>query len=246
MQTRNVPSTGPRYWTAISIASVFGANLGDFVSHDLHLGHMRGLPALALIFAAILLGERRSKSASEAYYWLAIVMVRTAATNLADLATHDFKLAYGWVIAGLTVLLLAVLLFDRIAARDAMASARDGQSRGVLATNGGYWTAMLIAGTLGTALGDGLAGDMGLGVGPASVILGLGLAAVFSLHAQPAFTTRAFYWVTIVAVRTTGTTSGDVLAHSLGLELSTACTGLLFALTLSMWKTAPRAILDEA
>jgi uncharacterized membrane-anchored protein len=27
-----------------------------------------------------------------AYYWLAIIVFRTAATNLADLCTHDLKL----------------------------------------------------------------------------------------------------------------------------------------------------------
>lgn len=94
MHFRNVPSTGPRYWTGISTASVFGANFGDFVSRDLHMGHASGLPALALVLAAILVAERRSRTPSEAYYWLAIVVVRTAATNLADLATRDAQLSY--------------------------------------------------------------------------------------------------------------------------------------------------------
>jgi hypothetical protein len=43
MRSRDAPTLGARYWTAISLASVFGANWGDFGSHDLHLGHLLGL-----------------------------------------------------------------------------------------------------------------------------------------------------------------------------------------------------------
>jgi uncharacterized membrane-anchored protein len=237
MQPRNVPATGPRYWTAISIASVFGANLGDFVSHALHMGHIRGVLPLALVFAAILLTERRARSHSEIYYWLAIITLRTAATNLADFATHDLRLGFGWVAAGLAALLLLVLLLDRFAL-----PAADAPS-GLPPTNGLYWAAMLIAGTLGTALGDALSGDLGMGVGLASAMLGVVLATMFCLRAQPAFVTKGSYWFTIVIIRTTGTTVGDLLAHSLGLEPSTALSGILLAGTLLLWRDRPDAVL---
>ena len=240
MQPRNVPATGPRYWTAISIASVFGANLGDFVSHDLHLGHIRGVLPLALVFTVIFLTERRAKSRTEVYYWLAIITLRTAATNLADFATHDLRLGFGLVIAGLAALLLALLLFERF-----VTSAADAPN-GLPPPNGRYWAAMLIAGTLGTALGDALSDGLGLGVGLASALLGVVLLAVFCLRAQPAFVTKESYWLTIVAVRTAGTTVGDLLAHSLRLEPSTAVSGLLLAGTLLLWKERPAPVLRRA
>ena len=58
MQIRNLPRIDARYWVSITAASIFGANLGDFCSHVLGLGHVRGLPFLAVIFAAILIAER--------------------------------------------------------------------------------------------------------------------------------------------------------------------------------------------
>ncbi len=48
MRQRSVPPTTPRTWAALAAASVLGTNLGDLVSHTLHLGHLRGLPVLAL------------------------------------------------------------------------------------------------------------------------------------------------------------------------------------------------------
>ena len=57
MHVRNLPAITPRYWTAILVASMCGANTGDFLSHNLHLGHWRGLAPLAAVFLLIILGR---------------------------------------------------------------------------------------------------------------------------------------------------------------------------------------------
>ena len=103
-----------RYWTAILAASMCGANTGDFVSRILGLGHTRGLLPLGLIFLAILWVERRSRVTTEAYYWLAIIVLRTAATNLADLGTHDLKLGYFLCMGLLVALMVAMMLMDQV------------------------------------------------------------------------------------------------------------------------------------
>jgi uncharacterized membrane-anchored protein len=214
---RVLPTLGPRYWTAISLASVFGANMGDFVSHDLHLGHWRGLLPLAAIFAGIVIAERRSRSGQEAYYWLAIVTLRTAATNLADLLTHDFKLTVTGVLVALAAALAGVLLPGRPATK----------AVGLPANDARYWVAMFVAGTLGTALGDSVTDALGMGPGIATLALAVIMAGLFGL--------RSPYWVLIVAIRTTGTTMGDATADLLGLPLSTASTGVLFVAVLLLW-----------
>ena len=236
MQTMNVPPLGLRYWVIISLASVFGANMGDFVSHTLGLGHASGLPLLAVVFATILLAERRARIGSEAYYWLAIVTVRTAATNLADLGTHDLRLGYPWVIAGLALLLAVAVTFGRPLV--ASVAGRRSVARGsVPETDGPYWMAMLTAGTLGTALGDYAAGALGLGA--SSIGFVALLALVLAVGHRAAATTTLAYWLTIVVIRTAGTNVGDFLAGrdglSLGLRVSTVCTGLLLLGTALVW-----------
>jgi uncharacterized membrane-anchored protein len=226
MNSRNVPPTGPRYWLALSIASVFGANMGDFVSHDLQLGHAKGLGPLAAIFALALIAERRDQrrpGGNQAYYWIAIVTLRTAATNLGDLATHDLRLAYAWVIAALAVLLALLLTLGRAGTTPA--------TTGVPVTDGRYWAAMLTAGTLGTVAGDYIAGDLGLGVGPASILLGGTVVAMLALRGVAGWAGAASYWVTVVAIRSAGTTLGDFCAFrhglALGLPVSTGVSGAL-------------------
>src|SRR5260370_35478995 len=84
MHGRHLPALGRRFWVALCLASIFGANMCDFFAHDLGLGHVRGLPFLAATFAAVLAAERFDRLAHESHYWLPIVTVRTAPTILAD------------------------------------------------------------------------------------------------------------------------------------------------------------------
>jgi uncharacterized membrane-anchored protein len=247
MQVKNLPSITPRYWTAILVASMCGANTGDFLSHNLHLGHWRGLPPLAALFLIVLWAERRARVATEAYYWLAIIVLRTAATNLADLGTHDLKLGYGTIESGLTVLLIAILLVDR--RRDpAIASGAlpDGRRPNLPATDANYWFAMLTAGTLGTATGDFVAGAVGLGLGLGSVVLVAIFGAVLFVSWRFGEMSKPWYWARIVAARTAGTTLGDLLASrhglDLGLPVSTTITGSMLAAVVILWPHRNEAV----
>jgi hypothetical protein len=62
MRLSNVPAITRRYWAAILVASMCGANTGDFLSYNLHLGHTRGLLPLAVLFLLIRWAERRAGS----------------------------------------------------------------------------------------------------------------------------------------------------------------------------------------
>ena len=237
MKTKNLPVIGARYWAAIVAASMCGANMGDFASRNLHLGHTRGLLPLLALFLLILWFERRAVRAWVGYYWLAIIVIRTAATNLADLATSDLKLGFIAVQSGLTALLVAILL---AAVRTQPAPAKD-PARTLPATDLPYWLAMLTAGTLGTALGDGTADTLGLALG--SIVLAAAFALVLLLSVRLGHMSTPWYWLTIVAARTVGTTLGDYLASrrglALGLPISLACTGSLLLAILVFWPTPP-------
>ena len=238
MKSVNVPALGARYWVALVLASAFGANTGDFAAHTLHLGHALGLIPLAVVFGAILVAESRARVSSEAFYWFAIVTMRTAATNIGDLFDHDLHIAPLLVIAVLTIALAALVLTDR----DAFARPR-GDAGVVPATDARYWTTMLVAGVLGTALGDYCADDLGLDAGPAAIMNLAVLAALLGLGRAPGFGVKAMYWVTVVAVRTAGTNVGDWLAShdglGLGLPLSTTLTGLAFGALVALWRPRP-------
>ena len=251
MRPQNLPTIDARYWTAIVAASMCGANTGDFASHILHLGHTRGLLPFALIFGAILWAERRGKRATELHYWLAIIVVRTAATNLADLFTHDLKLGYITVEASLAGFMILALVIDSARGVTHPSSRTTAaQWRDLPAADASYWIVMLTAGTLGTALGDWVADELGLGVGFGSVVLVAILGVVLLVSTRYGRMTKPWYWLSIVAARTAGTTLGDFIAsrHGLnfGLSVSTMCTSMLLIAILVLWKSDRVARVREA
>ena len=222
---------GPRYWAGISIASVFGAGLGDVVSHDLHLGHWRGLLPLGLLFALILRSRRTGRLGAGPAYWLAVVVVRAGATNLADLATHDWRLSNPALITGLAALLVLAGRWTRRRNTEAMVRP------GLPDADTPYWITLFLAGTLGTVLGDDASARFGLGT--ASILLGAILALLFWLRSWTMIGGKGGYWATVLGARTAGTSVGDLLADRSGLGLagSTAATGLLLAVLLA--RTGP-------
>jgi uncharacterized membrane-anchored protein len=228
-----------------------GANTGDFASRILGLGHTRGLLPLGLIFLAIVWAERRSTVATETYYWLAIIVLRTGATNLADLGTHDLKLSYFLCMGALVALMAAMLLVDRMRGVEPMGiTDPDGRWRSLPATDTSYWITMLAAGTLGTAAGDWVAEETGLGLSFGSAVLVLIFVVVWFVSDRFGEMTKPWYWLTVVAARTAGTALGDLLASrrglGLGLVTSTICTSLLLAGIVLLWRDRGRARLREA
>jgi uncharacterized membrane-anchored protein len=251
MSPKHLPIIDARYWTAILAASMCGANTGDFASRILGLGHSRGLIPLALLFLTILWAERRSTVATEAYYWLAIIVLRTGATNLADLGTHDFKLGYFLCVGLLAAFIVMMLLIDRARGEKPVGPvAPDGRSYSLPATDTSYWITMLAAGTLGTAAGDWVAEATPLGLGYGSLVLVAALLATWFVSDRYGGMTKPWYWLTIVAARTAGTTLGDLLASrrglGLGLWVSTICTGLLLAGIVVLWRSRDAGRLREA
>jgi uncharacterized membrane-anchored protein len=241
MRYANVPAVDACYWTAITLASIFGCNLGDCLSFYAHWNHWIGLGPLAVIFVALLFGERQSAFTTQAWYWTIVIVLRAAATNLADLATHTFEWPYPRVILGLAV--IQALVVCPVLPR--LISAGNNRT-GRPATNGWYWLSLLTAGTLGTAIGDWTAEELHLGTGYGTLVLGAIFAVVLAMGSRSRWTTKAAYWLPIIAVRSAGTTAGDWLAFRddpglsnglhLGLPFSTALTCALFVGTLVVWK----------
>jgi uncharacterized membrane-anchored protein len=104
------PRLGVGFWLALCFASVFGANVGDFFAKNLGLRHAGGLPYLAVAFLLIVLLERFDPLAHAGWYWAAIELIRTAATNLADLLCGDWRLPRLAVMAALALALTAAVL----------------------------------------------------------------------------------------------------------------------------------------
>jgi uncharacterized membrane-anchored protein len=242
MQSIHLPALGPRYWVALCIASIFGANMGDFFARNIGLGHIAGLPFLAAALAIVMVAERFDRMTHQIYYWIAIIIVRTAATNFADFACGDLKLPRLAVMAGLAIILaLAVWISWQFVWRGA-ADETD-QTVPVLRADLGYWVCMFVAGTLGTVIGDYCSHNLHFDDGGAALLLSPMVAAFFLIGRNGLLRWLPLYWSTVVAIRAAGTAVGDFISgrHLLGLPLSTLVTGLALVAVLAIWREPDRS-----
>lgn len=234
MHQRHVPSIDLRYWVGITFASIFGTNLGDFYAHESGLGTGFGLLLLLALFAAAYVIESKDRRAHEIYYWLAIIIIRTGATNIGDYLAYRLRIPAPLLALGLAGL-IAVLGWR--ASRYDSGAGGSGLPRADLT----YWGAMLAAGVFGTVMGDVCSHNFGQG--PSSLALGLLLALLIASARSRVATSVAHYWCAVALARTAGTCMGDWFAENrllhIGLALSTLLTGTAFIAILSLWRSAP-------
>lgn len=234
MRAIHLPEINLRYWFGITLASIFGTNMGDLYAHESGLGILPGLAVLAGLCALVFVAERIDRGSRELYYWLVIIIIRIGATNIADYTAYRLRIPEIVLNGGLMLLIGAIALWqERAAARSAAGR--------LPATGTAYWVAMLAAGVLGTALGD--VCEHSIGEGPAAIGLGAVLVAVLAWRRGAV---GPFYWLIVAVARTAGTAIGDWLAenHSIaiGLTWSTTVTGLAFVLLLALWRGGSAAV----
>ena len=240
MRRRNLPTIDAGYWAAIVAASICGTNTGDLAAGPMGLGHVRGILPLAAIFLAVICAEKLLDWTTVAFYWLAIIVLRTMATNIADFATHDLKLSYPAFVLLLIGFMAVMIGADTF--RTDNAPQRAAASISFLPNaDWSYWIVMLTAGVLGTALGDWLA-EAGRGVYWASLIaMLLFVGTVWAAYQYGP--SKAWYWIAIAACRTWGTDLGDMLvallrsatSRPVALWASTAISAALLTSIIYFW-----------
>ena len=235
MKKMHVPRIDARYWSAITLASIFGTNMGDLYAHESGLGILQGLAVLAVLAAFAFRVERFDRISHESYYWLVIIIIRTGATNIADYVAFRLRIAPFILIVGLLSLLAVLAWYSgRRPARSPASTSVDKLPD----TNGWYWGAMLTAGVFGTVFGDICSHWAGQGV--ASLMLGALLAAALFARSRSYTASLTLYWLTIACARSAGTSMGDWFAENrtlnIGLPLSTLITGCAFVGVIVLWR----------
>lgn len=207
------------FWVMKICATTLGETAGDLLSMTLNIGY--GMSTLLLMsgFLLSLLAQLRATTFSPALYWTVILTTSTAGTTLSDFMDRTLGLGYakGSLIlaTSLAVVLAAWRYREKTLSVSHIASTR---------VELFYWAAILCSNTLGTALGDFLADDSGLGFsGGAALIAGIItviVAARFFTRINPIF----LFWAAFVLTRPFGATFGDLLTKPLakgGLNLGT-------------------------
>jgi len=98
-----------------------------------------------------------------------------------------------------------------------------------------YWLAFLVANTLGTAAGDYVADEVGLGFSASAMLFTGSLIAIALLHFYTRISGVVLFWLAFVLTRPFGATFGDWLTKPLdhgGLALGTEGASAVFMIIL--------------
>ena len=243
MKINHIPRIDARYWTAITLASIFGTNMGDLYAHDSGLGLIGGVPILIALFLLVYVAERFDKVSHQVYYWLCIIIMRTGATNIADFMAgrHGWNINRWVLSAGLGLFLAGLAVWSSRAHH----AANGPEARKDLPdTDPRYWVAMLTAGVFGTVLGDAVQ-KVSTQSG-AALMLTVVLAGALLLYRKGVMPVVLAYWLTVAIARTAGTAVGDYLAEdkvlNIGLNVCTLVTGIAFVAVLLVWRSRKEAV----
>ena len=217
-----VPEITLGFWLIKIVATTLGETGGDWVTMSLNLGYVVGTIIFAAMFIALVAAQVKSSQFHAYLYWATIVGTTTLGTTIADFADRSVGLGYPGGVALVAALLAASLVVWYRSEGDI--SVRTVYQPRV---EWFYWCTIMFSQTLGTALGDWVAGSdrggLGLGYETGALVFGAGLAIVAAMYLWTKASRTLLFWLAFVLTRPLGATLGDWLDKPLadgGLHVS--------------------------
>ena len=204
-------------------------------SMTLNLGYGETIAIFLSLFLVSLVVKLFLKRYHPVAYWITFTLTAIAGTAISDFIDRTLRFGYALGSALLIVLLLAALIIWYVRERSIKVEYITTSTAEIF-----YWIAFLIANTLGTAAGDFVADNLGLGFIHGTILISGLLILTASLHFFTKISGTFLFWVAFVLTRPFGATFGDLLTKSTakgGLNLGTVgssiffCVVLIFAIT---------------
>lgn len=244
-----VPEIIILYWVLKIASTTLGETGADHFSMTLNMGYASTILIFLGLFALCLGWKLKLKRYEPISYWLTFTASAIAGTAISDFIDRSLGLGYIYGSLLLTLLLsltLAIWYFtERSLSVEYIVT-----SKAELF----YWTAFLIANTLGTAAGDYLADDLGIGFLYSALLLSVLLGIIAALHYLTSLSKIFLFWLAFVLTRPFGATFGDFLTKTHaqgGLDLGTMGASVFFlaVLAIALWQAVKRhkqALLSES
>ncbi len=197
------------FWITKITATTLGETGGDLLSMTLNMGYALSSLVFISFFILTLALQLFSTHYRPFIYWLVILSTSTAGTTMSDYMDRSLGLGYAAGSTIIALMLACVLLAWRLSGYTFAVEKIKGFKPEVF-----YWTAVLFSNTLGTALGDFLADDSGLGFAGGAVLIGAAICLIIVLKGTTRLSSTVLFWVAFVLTRPFGATAGDVLTKS--------------------------------
>lgn len=222
------------FWIMKVLATTLGEILGDFFSMTLNLGYVISLSITVVIFLIVLVIQLKALQFHPVLYWLVIAGTATVGTEISDLMDRTLGLGYalGSLLLFLCLLLTLFLWYKH--EKEIKVYPITGTRIELF-----YWTAILFSNSLGTAFGDYLSDNAGLGYLAGAAVTGAIIMIVVLIHYYSRINQVLLFWIAFIFTRPFGATFGDFLTKpqsnggmNFGRGIAALITAALLLLTL--------------
>ena len=204
-----IPELTLLFWITKITATTLGETGGDLLAQTLNVGYAVSTIIFFSFFLVMVTAQLLSKHYNPPIYWAVIVATSTAGTTMSDYMDRTLDLGYALGSAILISILIVVLIIWKLTEKTLSVTAIRSRRGEVF-----YWIAILFSNTLGTALGDFLADDSGLGFGGSALLISGVLLLVILAYYFTRISRVLLFWVAFVLTRPFGATFGDLLTKS--------------------------------
>ncbi len=204
-----LPAITLSFWIMKICATTLGETAGDLISMTMNVGYAVSSAILLSVFFATLVVQLSTTKFHPIIYWTVILATSTAGTTMSDFMDRTLGLGYATGSLILVSLLTATLIIWKQTEKS-LSVTNIKSTRGEIF----YWTAILFSNTLGTALGDFLADDSGLGFAGGAILIGSLLAVIVLLFYFSKVSHVILFWLAFVLTRPFGATFGDLLTKT--------------------------------
>lgn len=213
-------------------ATTLGETGGDLLSMTLDVGYVVSSMIFFSFFLLTVFGQLKAMRYIPVLFWSVIVSTSTAGTTMSDFMDRTLALGYTTGSAILVTALILILTLWYYSERSLSVTNIKTFKAELF-----YWTAILFSNTLGTALGDFLADDSGLGFAGSNILISSVLVLIVLAYYYTRISRVVLFWIAFVLTRPFGATFGDVLTklpEKGGLGFGTIGSSLVFVIILAI------------
>jgi uncharacterized membrane-anchored protein len=227
---KKLPELTALFWITKIIATTLGETAGDLLSMTFNVGYAISSLLLFGFFIVMVSIQLWRSHYSPWIYWFVILATSTSGTTMSDYMDRTLGLGYAKGSLVIAITLVLILLLWKFTQKTLSVTNITYRQTELF-----YWAAILVSNTLGTALGDYLADDSGLGFAGGAILIGGVLLLLILAHYYTKLSTVFLFWMAFILTRPFGATFGDLLTKSSvkgGLDFGTKGSSLLLFILL--------------
>jgi uncharacterized membrane-anchored protein len=196
-----VPEVTFGFWIIKIFATTLGEVGGNAVTLQLGFGYLIGSAIFGAVLIVLVTGQIMEKRFQPFLYWGVIVATTLTGTTMADFFDRSLGIGYLGGSLSLFALVMATIglwywALGSVAVQTVVSPKEEAF----------YWTAIMFSQTLGTALGDWLADDTGLGFNGSALVIALVLVVVALLYFLTGMSRTLLFWAAFILTRPLGAT----------------------------------------